>query len=169
MRQFRYLLAFCLSLPASAAAAPPVQRPIACAPSYCVDVIATAPDRVSTVTTKSSVLVGTSTMTLEMGRGFVVAFSSRYLDRRVGHVTPDENIWRLDGNFAKSWGCLRCGNAGGKDAVIGVAVTGIPANYDIALYGLEVCYWPLDMSTAGYGDGKSLRLGQKTCIRATAP
>ena len=107
-------------------------------------------------------------MTVEMGRGFVVAFSSKQLDVRLPSSMNGQNRWKRQGNSATAWGCLTCGTRG-KDVVIGVAAVGIPASYNTELYGLTVCFWPLDMSAAGYGDGKSMRLGEKACIRADAP
>lgn len=107
-------------------------------------------------------------MTLDMGRGFFVGFTSKYLATRRSR-SPDENIWKRQGDNASAWTCLRCGAAKGHDEVLGIALRGIPSSYDSKLYGLDVCIWPLDMQAAGYGDRKTMRLGEKTCVQAHAP
>jgi hypothetical protein len=168
MKIFGCLLALLLSLAAFAAGPPPAQFPQACAPTYCVQVIATYPDAPRTIETKYDVSAETTSMTVRMGRGFVVAFSSKFADTRLSHA-PSENLWNRQGNTASAWTCLRCGSAKGKDAVLGVALRGIPSSYDDLLSGLDVCVWPLDRSAAGYGDGRTMRLGEKSCIRAHAP
>jgi hypothetical protein len=168
MKHFSYVPALLLSFSAFAAGPPPVRIPQACAPTYCVEVIATHPDRPQTITTRYDVSAETATMTVDMGRGFVVAFSSKYADLRLSH-TSTENLWSRLGDGASAWTCLRCGSSRGNDAVLGIALRGIPSSYDSSLYGLDVCVWPLDRSAAGYGDGTTMQLGKKTCVRAHAP
>ncbi len=52
---------------------------------------------------------------------------------------------------------------------MGIAMTGIPESYGNDLSGISVCFWPLDRSSAGHGDGRTLRLGEKVCIADPAP
>src|SRR3546814_17241723 len=69
--------------------------------------------------------MGTATMTVDMGRGFFVAFNSKYVESRLIHA-PSENRWDHRDDSATAWSCLRCGATRGKDEVLGVALRGIP-------------------------------------------
>jgi hypothetical protein len=168
MKNFGCMLALLLSFAAFAAGPPPVQFPQACAPTYCVAIVATYPDLPQTIATRYDVSAETASMTVHMGGKFVVAFSSKFVDARLSHP-PTENLWNRHGNIASAWTCLRCGSAKGKDAVLGIALRGIPSSYGVSLSGLDVCVWSLDRSAAGYGDGRTMRLGERSCIRAPAP
>src|SRR3546814_4522471 len=70
MKHFGYLLALLLSIPTFAAGAPPVEYPQACAPTYCVQIIATHPDQPQKFVIQHNAKMGTATMTVDMGRGF---------------------------------------------------------------------------------------------------
>lgn len=169
MKSIRYLLASSLLIfPSFAVGSPPVEFPQACAPTFCVQVVATYPDQPGTFVTQHNAKTEAATMTVDMGRGFFVAFSSKYVESRLSHA-PTENQWERRAHSAKAWTCLRCGATKGKDEVLGVALSGIPQSYGNDQFGLSVCVWPLDRSAAGYGDGKSMRLGDKVCIRSRAP
>ena len=167
MKHSGYLLALLLSIPASAAGAPPVEFPQACAPTYCVQIIATVPDRPQTFVIRHNAKTGTATMTVDMGRGFFVAFSSKYVESRLSHA-PSEYRWEHRDDSASAWRCLRCGATKGKDEVLGITLRGIPSSYDFNSLGVSVCVWALDMSAAGYRDGRSM-VGEKACVRANAP
>lgn len=150
-------------LPVVVSAAPPVSAPQACAPTYCFEVIATLPDRPMAIRIESTVPKDASTATVEMGRGFSIAFHSRYVEWKERGVLPPA-VWRRPGKGkADARSCLKCGSPGWNE-VIGIAMTGIPESYGNDLSGISVCFWPLDLSSAGYGDGRRLRLGQKICI-----
>src|SRR3546814_6545314 len=88
-----YFLALLLSIPTFAAGAPPVEYPQACAPTYCVQIIATHPDQPQKFVIQHNAKMGTATMTVDMGRGFFVAFSSKYVESRLLHA-PSEKIGR---------------------------------------------------------------------------
>ena len=162
-------LVLLLLFAAMALAAPPPSYPQACAPTYCVEVIATTPDRPRQISVKSDYLSGKQTLVVDMGRKFMVAFSSKNVDTRLATAKEQEARWNRAGSKATAWACLRCGASKGRDAVLGIALTGIPEDYDLTLYGIDVCFWPLDMSLAGYGDGRTMGLGDKVCIRGHAP
>lgn len=168
MKRFGYLLALLLNAPALAAGPPPVEYPQACAPTYCVQITATTPDQPKEFVIQHDARTGAATMTVDMGRGFFVAFSSKYVESRLSH-TSSENRWIQRDDSASTWRCLKCGTIRGKDEVLGVVLRGIPPSYDFSNLGLSVCVWPLDMAAAGYGDGRSMRLDEKICISANAP
>src|SRR5690606_20108337 len=107
-------------------------------------------------------------MTVDMGRGFVVAFSSRPSQSRLNHA-PGENRWRFRAHGASAWRCLRCDGVRGRSEVLGIAMRGVPSSFDYQQQGVSVCTWPLAMSTAGYGDGRAMGLGEMVCISAHAP
>src|SRR3546814_7486473 len=112
-------------------------------PTYCVHIIATHPDQPQKFVIQHNAKMGTATMTVDMGRGFFVAFSSKYVESRLIHA-PSENRWDHRDDSATAWSCLRCGAKRGKDKVLGVALRGIPSSYDFNSLGLSVCIWPLD-------------------------
>ena len=168
MKRFGYLLALLLSAPAFAAGPPPVDYPQACAPTYCVQVTGTVPDQPKEFVIQHDARTGAATMIVDMGRGFFVAFSSQYVELRLNH-TSNENRWTHRDDNASAWTCLKCGTTRGKDEVLGIVLRGIPPSYHFDHLGLSVCVWPLDMSAAGYGDGRSMRLDEKICISAHGP
>jgi len=168
MKPFCYPLLLLASIPVSVAGAPPVSYPQACAPTYCVQIIATVPDQPQNFIIRHNATANTSTMTVDMGRGFFIAFSSRPSQVRMSHALG-ESQWRFSGQSASAWRCLRCDGLRRGSEVLGIAMTGIPSGYDSQQLGLSVCTWPLDMSAAGYGDGRSMGLGEKVCISAHAP
>src|SRR3546814_3564359 len=94
-------------------------------------------------------------MTVDMGRGFFVAFNSKYVESRLIHA-PSENRWDHRDDSATAWSCLRCGAKRGKDEVLGVALRGIPSSYDFNSLGLSVCIWPLDRSEEHTSELQSL-------------
>lgn len=146
-----------------AAGPPPADFPQACAPSYCVQVLPTYLNIPGRVTVNARATVGDETLTMELGNGLAVAFHARYVEGRLKHGSTEAR-WQRTGSKATAWTCLRCGAVRGKDAVLGIAVTGISSSYDAELSGLSVCFWPLDMSAAGYGNGTTMRLGERICI-----
>src|SRR3546814_3887392 len=115
MKHFGYLLALLLSIPTFAAGAPPVEYPQACAPTYCVQIIATHPDQPQKFVIQHNAKMGTATMTVDMGRGFFVAFSSKYVESRL-IPAPSENRWDHRDDSATAWRCLRCGAKRGRSA-----------------------------------------------------
>src|SRR3546814_5345027 len=70
MKHSGYFLALLLSIPTFAAGAPPVEYPQACAPTYCVQIIATHPDQPQKFVIQHTAKMGTATMT-EIGRAHV--------------------------------------------------------------------------------------------------
>lgn len=151
------------ALPCAAFAAPPVSVPQACAPTYCIEVIATTPDRPVAIRVESAVPADASTTTVDMGRGFTIAFHSRYVEWKPGAAGLPAVRWKPGKATASAAACLKCG-APGWNEVIGIAMAGIPERYGDDLSGISVCFWPLDRSSAGRGGGKTLRLGEKVCV-----
>src|SRR3546814_5031573 len=92
MKHFGYLLALLLSIPTFAAGAPPVEYPQACAPTYCVQIIATHPDQPQKFVIQHTAKMGTATMTVELGRGFFVAFNSKHVDSRLLHAPSEKRV-----------------------------------------------------------------------------
>lgn len=156
------------ALAADASAAPPVSVPQACAPTYCVEVIATMPDRPMTIRVESTVPADASTTTVDLGRGFSIAFHSRYVEWKAGEMSLPPARWKPGKARASAAACLKCG-APGWNEVIGIAMTGVPESYGDDLSGISVCFWPLDRSSAGHGDGQTLRLGAKVCVADPVP
>src|SRR3546814_18338028 len=87
MKHFGYLLALLLSIPTFAAGAPPVEYPQACAPTYCVQIIATHPDQPQKFVLQHNAKLGPATKNVDMGSGFFVAFTSKYVHSRLIHAT----------------------------------------------------------------------------------
>ena len=158
-------IALAVALPGAASAAPPAPVPVACAPTYCIEVIATTPDRPVAVRVESTVPADASTTTVDMGRGFSIAFHSRYVEWKAGAAGQPAARWKPGKSkaSASAAACLKCG-APGWNEVIGIAMTGIPERYGDDLSGINVCFWPLDLSAAGRGDGRTLRLGEQVCV-----
>src|SRR3546814_11312254 len=77
MKHSGYFLALLLSIPTFAAGAPPVEYPQACAPTYCVQIMATHPDQPQKFVIQHNAKTGTATMNIDMDRGFFVAFTSK--------------------------------------------------------------------------------------------
>src|SRR3546814_16099929 len=120
MKHYGYLLALLLSIPTFAAGAPPVEYPQACAPTYCVQIIATHPDQPQKFVIQHNAKMGTATMTVDMGRGFFVAFNSKYVESRLIHATSEKRRDQRD-DSATAWSYLRCGATRGKDEMPGGA------------------------------------------------
>ena len=156
------------SLVTAASAAPPVSVPQACAPTYCIEVIATAPDRPLAIRVESTVPADASTTRVDMGRGFSIAFRSQYVEWKTGGTKLSAPRWTLGKGKANAAACLKCGEPGWNE-VMGIAMTGIPESYGDDLSGISVCFWPLDRSSAGRGEGRTLRLGEKVCVADPAP
>ncbi|WP_285309975.1 hypothetical protein [Stenotrophomonas maltophilia] len=168
MRSASSVVILAASLPAAASAAPPVSVPQACAPTYCIEVGATLPDRPVTIRVESTVPADASTTTVDMGRGFSIGFHSRYVEWKAGRMGLPPARWTPGKAKASAAACLKCG-APGWNEVMGIAMTGIPEDYGNDLSGISVCFWPLDRSPAGHGDGRTLRLGEKVCIADPVP
>lgn len=153
------MLAFC----AAAAAAPPVSLPQGCAPTYCFEVIATAPDQPRLIRIESTVPADAATSTVDLGRGFAVGFHSRYVENGATVTGLSVPAWKRSERKATAVVCLTCSVPGASE-VLGIALWGIPGSYDEDLSGISVCVWPLDRSSVAHGDGRVLRLGEKVCI-----
>ena len=156
-------IALTVALPGAASATPPVSVPQACAPTYCIEIIATTPDRPVAIRVESTVPADVSTTTVDMGRGFSIAFHSRYVEWKAGAVGRPAVRWKPGKASVSAAACLKCGAPGWNEA-IGIAMTGIPESYGEDFSRISVCFWPLDRSSAGHGDGTILRLGEKVCV-----
>jgi len=155
-------------LPSLALAAPPPSHPQACARSYCVEVLATYPDYPNVITTRSD-REGQDGLVIDMGRGFFVAFSAKSIVSSMEPFKTDELVWIRSGKQARSWTCLECSATGKRQAVLGIALAGIPDSYIPTLNAVDVCIWPFDRSRTGYADGRSMSLGNRVCIRGRLP
>lgn len=163
LRSVCSIVALIVALSGEAHAAPPVSVPQACAPTYCIEVIATAPDRPVAIRVESTVPADASVTTVEMGRGFSIAFHSRYVEWKAPGVGLPSARWKPGNASASAAACLKCGALGWNE-VIGIAMVGIPERYSDDLSNISVCFWPLDRSAAGRGDGRTMRLGEKVCV-----
>src|SRR3546814_19586189 len=76
MKHSGYFLALLLSIPTFAAGAPPVEYPQDCAHTYCVQIIATHPDKPQKFVIQQNDKIGQTTMTVDMDRVFFVALIS---------------------------------------------------------------------------------------------
>lgn len=148
---------------------PPVSRPQACAASYCVEVIPQVPYLPYQIETATDLETHTSRLLVKLKNGGAVAFQSRLVDRQQIDVNSFPPIWKYEGNFGIVFTCLTCTEPNrNKDQVLGIAVTGIPLVRSKHLAdAMEVCYWPLNMASAGHGTGHSLALGPKRCVADT--
>ena len=148
-------------------AAPPVPQPQACARTFCVEIIPQSPYSPHVINISSSLDDWTNTLTVDLGNGLFIAFHSKYA---IGsNVSQSLRVpkWHFDAGTASAVGCLVCGKVGDRGLeVIGIAVKPLsPSMAKDFLKGSDVCYWPLQLESAGYGDGKHLSIGDKVCVK----
>ena len=149
-----------------AGGAPPVSRPQACAASFCVEVIPQVPHLPYQIETTTDLEGYASRLIVRLKGGGAVAFHARVVERRQAGVSSSPPIWKYEGGYGIASACLTCMEPNRRrDEVLGIAVTGTPHVRSKHLTdGMEVCYWSLDMSAAGYGTGRSMSLGSKVCV-----
>lgn len=148
-------------------APPPVRFPQACAPDFCVEVIPTSPYSPHVFKSISNFDDGTSTLVIELTGGAVIAFHSKsFKGADVKRVLLSPK-WRVGRKAAVASGCLVCeANEYGYVKVIGIAATQPQDSRAMELVkGSDICYWALDMESAGYGSGRKINLGKKVCIQ----
>lgn len=159
-------MTFLVNEAALAGGPPPVSRPQACAATYCVEVVPQAPYFPYQVETMTDLEKHTSRMVVRLRHGGAVAFQSRLVDRQPTDAPTIAPVWRYEGDLGISSACLTCTEPSRKkDQVLGVAITGIPLVRSKHLSdAMDVCYWPLNMASAGHGTGQGMTLGRKVCI-----
>lgn len=152
---------------AQVSAAPPVRYPQACARTFCVEVIPLAPYSPQVFTTSSSFEDGTSTLIVDLGEGLIVAFYSKYVSGPDISQIMLAPRWRVESDTASATGCLVCEEVGNPNLeVINITVKPlVPSVAENFLKGSDICYWPLQMDSVGYGDGKHLSIGDKVCVK----
>ncbi len=145
---------------------PPVSRPQACAATYCVEVVPQDPYLPYQVETMTDLEKHTSRVVVKLRHGGAVAFQSRLVERQGADTRSIFPVWKYEGDLGISSACLTCTEPNrNKDQVLGVAITGISLVRSKHLSdAMEVCYWPLNMASAGHGTGHSMTLGHKVCV-----
>jgi hypothetical protein len=102
-----------------------------------------------------------------LGEGLVVEFYSKYMGGpNISQILLAPR-WRVESDTASATGCLVCEKVGNTNfEVINITVKPIVSSTaKIFLKGSDICYWPLQMDSAGYGDGKHLSIGDKACVK----
>lgn len=139
-------------------ASPPVRQPQACTHSFCVQIIATTPDLSNKFRFVSFTYKGRDAMTVVLRpNGFKVTFVVKQINGHVRRGSNNEGYWVRSGDAATAWVCLRCGEDGEPDVVLGVSMVNIPKyytnlpNYYIdGIFGLTVTVWPVNLINVGF-------------------
>jgi len=144
-------------------APPPVSRPQGCAAAYCVEVIPQDPYLPYQIETSTNLENHSSRLLVKLKHGGAVAFKSRIIERRQIKFRSFIPAWNYEGNLGTVSICLTCSDPTRKhDRVLGIAITGIPFVREKNLADvMDVCYWPLSMTSVGHGMGDSMTLGEK--------
>jgi len=145
---------------------PPVSHPWACADSYCVEVIPPSPYFPYQIETTTELEGHRSSLIVKLRNGGAVAFRSSMVERQKGGSKPFVPTWTYAEKISTASACLTCAEPNRRqDVVLGIAVAGLPLVLSKHLSNsMDVCYWPLDMASAGYGSGRSMALGDKVCV-----
>lgn len=165
--RFTAIILFGLALSSSVTAtAPPVRRPIACAPVFCVEVASRAPYMPEVARVSSELNTLESTLVVKLQNGVDVTFHSLVRRRANPGHQPPKLEWEYSGESATAKGCLDCNSElnPGK-TFVGIVIRPISNKFEKPLSkSIDVCIWPLTMSAKNVAPENRLLLGDKVCI-----
>jgi hypothetical protein len=151
---------------APAAGPPPVRMPQVCSRLYCVEVIPRAPHVPVKFDTSYTFGSGEALTSVELQGGVFVAFRAQYEPKSSTQVQSTRPRWHYQGRTAFASACLNCDSDTDEvRSFIGIALTPVPQEWRNKISAsADVCFWRLDMSAAGRGDGRSISIGEKVCV-----
>lgn len=155
---------------ATAVGPPPAHYPQACTAVFCVEVIPQYPYLPYKIQTTTNLDDYSSTLVVELKGGSRVVFNSKPKSTDRPSLIELEStpapMWVYEKRLGRATACLTCADEGWvRDQMIEITFSPIPAAYGKRLDVVSVCYWPVDMSSAGHGNGRNITLGPKACVQ----